>query len=668
VNRLAGSASPYLRQHQDNPVDWYPWGDEAFAAAKERDRPILLSIGYSSCHWCHVMAHESFEDDAIAARMNELFVNVKVDREERPDIDAIYMETVQRLTGRGGWPMTVFLLPDGRPFHGGMYFRPDQFQQLMDAVDAAWADKRGDLTTQAAQLTKALRDSATVTAGQGVPSIDLLNAALGTIGASFDREWGGFGSAPKFPQTALLELVLRAWAANGGDGAKEVLTTTLDAMASGGMYDHLAGGFCRYSTDREWKVPHFEKMLYDQALLAGLYLHAWQGFGHARWIQVAAETIEYVLAWLRGEHGGFFSAEDADSMTASGELTEGAFATWTPAEVRAALDGLVTAATETVEARPLADVAIDWYGMTEDGDLDGRAVLHVPVRGQIVRTADVERARRAMLVARVQRPRPQRDDKVICEWNALFLRTLAEAALVTGNPRWREAAIANAELLAGDMRDGDGRWLRTLGGTQRAFAADLAALVSAFIAVASCTGDGTWIDVAVDAADQLLDEHWDPDEGGVFTVAGDAETLIVRQKDLIDDATPSANSLAADALLRLAAITGESRYANHADRILTLVGPVAERQPTSFTHLLGVIATRHRGTVEIVIPGSERTDLVALAARPYFPERIVVWGRDWEGAVMEGRSEGSAYVCRGSVCGLPATTQEELLEQMRRPG
>ncbi|MEO1059394.1 MAG: DUF255 domain-containing protein, partial [Actinomycetota bacterium] len=336
MNRLGSETSPYLRQHKDNPVDWYAWGDDAFVAARERNVPIHLSVGYSACHWCHVMAHECFEDAEVAAKMNELFVNVKVDREERPDVDALYMDAVQALTGRGGWPMTVFMTPDGKPFYGGTYFPKDSFLKLLDAIDDVYRNKPDDVAQNTGALVKALDATTTMRPADELPGTDELNHAIRTLGGAFDQEWGGFGKQPKFPSTFNLELMLRAYMSTGQDAPKQIVTTSLDAMCSGGMYDHLAGGFARYSTDREWLVPHFEKMLYDQALLVATYLHAAVVIGRPAWRQVVAETIDYVLSTLRHPDGGFYSAEDADSLDGRGNSVEGIFYTWTPAEVRAA--------------------------------------------------------------------------------------------------------------------------------------------------------------------------------------------------------------------------------------------------------------------------------------------------------------------------------------------
>ncbi|MDQ4069724.1 MAG: thioredoxin domain-containing protein, partial [Actinomycetota bacterium] len=436
MNRLADETSPYLQQHKDNPVDWYPWGDEAFERARAEDKPILLSVGYAACHWCHVMAHESFEDPETAAVMNELFVNVKVDREERPDVDAIYMEAVQALSGHGGWPMTVFLTPDGRPFYGGTYFPKTSrhglpsFTDVCRAMAGVWKERRHDVLEQAGQLTAALgRAAELVPTGDPLPGPEALTASGNTLAQRFDNAWGGFGPAPKFPQSDLLEVLLRAWCRHGDADTLGIVTVTLDAMASGGMYDHLGGGFARYSTDREWLVPHFEKMLYDQALLLGAYLHAWKVTGEDRYLQVLSETVEYVRRDLRHPDGGFYSSEDADS-----EGVEGKFYVWSEAEIRQLLGDL-------------GDEAIAWWGVTPGGNFEGANILHRPVRGDLARPPAVEEARRILFEAREKRVRPGLDDKVLTEWNALFMATLAEAGAATGRQDWLADARAAADFL-----------------------------------------------------------------------------------------------------------------------------------------------------------------------------------------------------------------------------
>jgi hypothetical protein len=662
-NRLAAETSPYLRQHADNPVDWYPWGDEAFAAARTRDVPILLSVGYSACHWCHVMAHESFEDAAAAGVMNDLFVNIKVDREERPDVDAIYMDATQAMTGHGGWPMTVFLTPDREPFYCGTYFPPEprhgmpSFLEVCRAIADAWANRRDELTEQAAKLTEAV--SRSVPAGgpdAGLPGAEALDQAYSVLRQQHDDEWGGFGRAPKFPQTMSLELLLRAHAHNHAAVTLAMVTTSLDAMASGGMYDHLGGGFARYSVDGQWLVPHFEKMLYDQALLARVYLHAWQVTGLPRYRQVLEETIGYVLRDLRHPGGGFYSAEDADS-----EGEEGLFYTWTPAEITAGLgrDG---------DGGGAAAEAMAWYGVTEPGSFEGRSILNrIAHRGELERPPAIEAARARLFEARAARVRPGLDDKILTEWNGLMLSTLAEAAAATGRDDWRAAAVANAEFLLGAMRGDDGRWRRSWqadgGARHLAYAADHAALVDAFTRLAEATGQARWISAAAETADALLDLFWDSEDGCLFTTGTDAEPLLTRPKDLLDNATPSANSMAAVALLRLGAITGHERHRERAEAILRRVGGLAAEHPTAFANLLAAVDMHTSGITEVVVTG-ERPDLVAAAHGRYLPNAVVVWGERFASPLWEGRTEegaaGRAYVCRDYVCRTPVTDVDAL--------
>src|ERR1700730_10137563 len=448
-NRLAHESSPYLLQHKDNPVDWYPWGDEAFARAGSEDKPILLSIGYSACHWCHVMAHESFEDPEVAAVMNDSFVSIKVDRGERPAVDCIYMEATMAMTGSGGWPMTVFLTPDRRPFFAGTYFpkkdgfgRPG-FVDVLAAVHDAWLNRRNELDEQADQLTEAVRARGAVDAAPAGSELglgpDVVSRTADALMSAHDPEWGGFGRAPKFPMTANLELLLRAFAHNRDEHLLKAVVTTLDAMASGGIYDHLGGGFARYSVDAFWMVPHFEKMLYDNALIPRSYLHAWEVTGEDRFRQVVEETVGYVLRDLGGPDGALFSAEDADS-----EGEEGRFYVWRPEQMRAAG----------------GEAAIDWYGVTAAGNFEGANILHRPVRGDLLRPPEVEQARRALFDARTQRVRPGLDDKVVTEWNAMFTATLAEAGAAFERDDWLAAAVRTAEFLLQRLRRDDGRWLR----------------------------------------------------------------------------------------------------------------------------------------------------------------------------------------------------------------
>ncbi len=654
-NRLANESSPYLRQHADNPVDWYPWGEDAFAAARERNCPILLSVGYSACHWCHVMAHESFEDPATAELMNELFVNVKVDREERPDVDAIYMDAVQAMTGNGGWPMTVFLTPDGRPFFGGTYFPRTSrggmlsFTDLCQRIDEVWRTRRSDLDEQADALTDAISRSAELA---GTPDYDgraLLDLALTELRKQHDPRWGGFGSAPKFPQTMSLGLLMRAHYRNGSDDTLSMVTMSLDAMAAGGIYDHLGGGFARYSTDEQWLVPHFEKMLYDQALLARSYLHAWQVTGEARYRQVLDETIEYVLRDLRHPDGGFYSAEDADS-----EGVEGKFYVWSLDELRDV-------------AGDDADAAIEWWGVTEVGNFEGANILHRPNGAELVRPPEVERARARLFERREQRVRPGLDDKVLTEWNALFTATLAEAAAATGNDAWLAAAVANGEFLQRELRRPDGRWLRSwqaaVGARHLAYAADHAALVDAFVRLAEATGEARWIELARQIANALIELFWDDERAGLFTTGIDAEQLVTRPKDLLDNATPSANSLAANALIRLSALTGEQQHLDRAEAIIRLLAEPAGRHPMAFGNLLAALDLLEHGPVEVAVAG-DRPDLVALVARQYLPDAVLAWGERYPSPIWEGREDGKAYVCRTYACLAPVTDADALSAQL----
>ena len=666
MNRLAEETSPYLRQHRDNPVDWYPWGDEAFAAARERNVPVLLSVGYSACHWCHVMAHECFEDPEVAARMNDLFVNVKVDREERPDVDAVYMDAVQAMTGRGGWPMTVFTTPDGEPFYGGTYFPKESFLKLMDAIDDVHRNRPDDVRQNVTALVTAIDATARIDPAPDVPGVEQLNAAIQNLARGFDPEWGGFGTAPKFPSTFHVELMLRAYMSNAGDGPKQIITTTLDAMCSGGLYDHLGGGFARYSTDREWLVPHFEKMLYDQALLLGTYLHSLIVIGKPQWKQVIEETVDYVLTRLRHPDGGFYSAEDADSLDPHGNSVEGAFSTWTPDEVRTALGGTAEPAVhpDAIEA------LIDWYGITDEGNFEGRSIpTRMNARGQLARTPELEAAWQALRAARAERPRPGLDDKILTEWNALFLSSLTQAATVFGRAEWLDAARANAEFLLRELRDDRGRWYRSWQADgepparHAALAADHAALVDAFTRLAEATGEARWIDEAVRTADTLLEWFWDPENGGLYTTAEDAEQLVVRQKDVADNATPSANSSAAHALYRLGALTGEQRYTNQADRILQLLGGLLETSAPMLSNALIAADLRRRGATEVVVVG-DRPDLVRLAQSIWRPDTVLAWGEPYDSPLWEDRREGFAYVCREYTCQAPQDTLQGLAETL----
>ena len=657
-NRLTDEISPYLRQHCDNPVDWYPWGEEAFALARATGKPILLSVGYSACHWCHVMAHECFEDVETASIMNELFVNIKVDREERPDVDAIYMDAVQAMTGRGGWPMTVFLTPDAKPFYGGTYFPKPTFIQLMNAITDAWINRRDDIENNVEALMQSLSRTSRITSNSGdtestQPALigpQHLSAAVQQMRQTFDAEWGGFGSAPKFPSTMNLDLLLRIYLDNPNAEILQILTTSLDAMASGGMYDHLGGGFARYSVDAQWLVPHFEKMLYDQALLARVYLHAGVALNEPRWLQIASETIDYVLRDLRHEDGGFFCAQDADSVDEQGHSVEGHFYVWSKQQV--------------VDALPqdLHEVALEWYEVTEAGNFEGSNILsRLHHRGDLKRNSAVERARALLLESRNTRPWPGLDDKVLTEWNGMMLATLAEAAALLKRPDWLAAAVKNGEFLINqlcslsDSTSIKRSWHQN-GNPQAqhaALGADLAQLVDGFTRLAEATGQASWITHAKSIANNLLTNYWDTENGGIFTTSHTGEQLIVRQKDLMDNATPSANSTAAFALYRLAALTGEERYAQHADQISQLLSHIATSAPTAFGNLLSAAHLRHRGVVEVAITGN-RPDLVAQLHTQWMPTVVSAWGERYDSPIWHDRKDDLGYVCRQYTCMAPA--------------
>ena len=672
MNRLADQTSPYLRQHADNPVDWYPWGEEAFAAAADRDVPVLLSVGYSSCHWCHVMAHESFEDPDVATVMNRLFVNVKVDREERPDVDGIYMQAVQAMTGQGGWPMTVFLTPDAQPFYGGTYFpkgdshgRPG-FVRLMEVIDAAWRDQRGDLLDQAARLREAIERSTTLDGGgTDDPTPEILEHALASISPQFDPRFGGFGRAPKFPQAMTHDFLLRASLRDPDPHILEMVTVSLDAMAAGGMYDQLGGGFHRYSVDDFWLVPHFEKMLYDQALLGATYLHAWLVTGAPRYRRIVEETIDYVLRDLHDPAGGFFSAEDADS-----EGIEGKFYVWSLAEI------------EAVCGEDAPEV-IRFFGVTAAGNFVdphtqySGTILHAVDRTED-RPAAVVRAIPKLMAARETRVRPGLDDKVLLAWNALFLQTLAQAAAALDRSDWMDAARANARFLLRAMRRDDGRLLRSWQGGRAAipaYAEDHAALLEALITLAE-VDDVAWLAEARDVADTLLGLFADEEHGGFFTTGVDAEALIVRPKDVQDNATPAENSLAVNGLLRLATLTGDARYEQPAARWLRSMAPLLGEHPTAFAYLLGALERWLVPPLEVAIVGDpsapETAALVAEVTGRFLPNAVHLVAAPGTGAdlsplladrpLVEGRP--TAYVCEHFACRAPVTTPDALAAQL----
>jgi uncharacterized protein YyaL (SSP411 family) len=651
ANRLADETSPYLLQHKDNPVDWYPWGEEALARARTEDKPILLSIGYSACHWCHVMERESFEDPRTAALMNERFVCIKLDREERPDLDAIYMEACQAMTGSGGWPLNVFLTPEHVPFYAGTYFPPESrmgmpgWRQVLEAVAQAWDEQRDEIRAGGERTAQRLRGGALLAPSKEPMDPRSLDEAVAGLRSQYDPAHGGFGGAPKFPPASALEFLLRR--DQVAHGALEISAHTLRAMASGGIYDQLGGGFHRYSVDAYWLVPHFEKMLYDNALLARAYLHGWQVSGDALFRRVCEETLDWGLREMRGTEGGFFSALDADS-----EGEEGKFYVWTVAEMREALAG-----------EPDADEAIAWFGATDRGNFEGR---NIPVRGP----GEPERRdewRRRLYEARARRVWPGLDDKRLTSWNALMISALAEAGAVLERADYLDAARSCAEFVLRELRDADGRLLRTWKDGQaklNAYLEDHAFLLEALLALYEASFEPRWFAEARALADVLVERFADDENGGFFETSSDHERLVARRKDLEDHPIPSGNASGAYGLLRLAALTGEHEYERRAVSTLRLLHALAPKHPQAFGHLLQALDFHLSPTREVALVGGDTTELQRVVRRAFRPH-LVLAGGDRDGVpLLEGRGpvdgRAAAYVCERFACKAPVTEPAEL--------
>ncbi|MFF8810148.1 thioredoxin domain-containing protein [Streptomyces omiyaensis] len=673
MNRLAGTTSPYLLQHADNPVDWWPWGPEAFEEARRRDVPVLLSVGYSACHWCHVMAHESFEDEATAALVNEHFVAVKVDREERPDVDAVYMEAVQAATGQGGWPMTVFLTPDAAPFYFGTYFPPEprhgmpSFPEVLDGVRAAWADRRGEVAEVADRIVKDLAGRSLAHGGQGLPGEEELAAALLGLTREYDATRGGFGGAPKFPPSMTLEFLLRHHARTGSEGALQMAADTCEAMARGGIYDQLGGGFARYAVDRAWVVPHFEKMLYDNALLCRVYAHLWRATGSDLARRIALETADFMVRELRTPEGGLASALDADSDDGTGAHVEGAYYVWTPEQLA-----------EVLGERDAA-LAAAHYGVTGDGTFEhGTSVLQLPQEAGPADAGRIASIRTRLHAARERRERPGRDDKVVAAWNGLAIAALAETGALFDRPDLVERATEAADLLVRLHLDDGGRLTRTSkdgrAGANAGVLEDYADVAEGFLALAAVTGEGAWLDFAGLLLDHVLD-RFTGEGGALYDTAHDAEALIRRPQDPTDNATPSGWTAAAGALLSYAAHTGSEAHRAAAEGALGVVRALGPRAPRFIGWGLAV--------AEALLDGPREIAVVGAADDPAFRElRRTALGAATPGAVLAaGAPDGgefpllagrplvagspAAYVCRHFTCDAPVTDPDALARLLR---
>jgi uncharacterized protein YyaL (SSP411 family) len=664
ANRLAQETSPYLLQHKDNPVDWFPWGAEALERAREEDRPILLSVGYSACHWCHVMERESFEDPEIAAYMNEHFVNVKVDREERPDVDAIYMEAVQTISGHGGWPMTVFLDPEGVPFYGGTYFPPDtsrgmpSFQMVMEAVLNAYETQREEIRERAPAVRARLGAIGEVEPRPDLPGEAELEEAVQRLLGVADRRNGGFGGAPKFPPASSLELLLAR-------GETEHVELTLNKMLAGGIYDQIGGGFARYAVDAIWLVPHFEKMLYDNALLARIYLHGWQQLGHARYRRVCEETLDWMLREMRGPEGGFYSALDADS-----EGEEGKFYVWTPAEIEEVL-----AADPNCIKFPgqQAGNLMQFWGVTEEGNFEGANVLHLAQGADADEPEGLAEARRALFEARSQRVWPGLDDKRLTSWNALAIAALADVGAVLGREDYLDAARACAEFLLEQLRDDAGNLLRTYKDGRahlNAYLEDHAFLLEALLALYEATFEERWFTAARDLAETTIDRFGDPERGGFYSTSSDHEELIARRKEVGDHPIPSGNSSAAMGLLRLAALTGERRYEEAGSAVFALFGKPAVEHPDAFAHMLRALDFHISPTREVALVGDDLAELASVMREKPRPHLVLAGGPEGsdQPPLLAGRTrvdgKPAAYVCQNFTCQLPVSDPSELKRQL----
>ncbi len=685
-NHLINETSPYLLQHANNPVDWYAWGEEALARAKAEDKPILLSIGYSACHWCHVMAHESFEDAETARIMNEHFINIKVDREERPDIDAIYMQAVQAISGHGGWPMTMFLTPDGRPFYGGTYYPPTPrhgmpaFKQVLESVASSYQHRRGDITQSATQLTQQLSNESMRQMAREDLNRLILDEAFLSLEKQFDKQQGGFSGAPKFPQPMNLEFLLRIFHHTRYPTALAMVEKTLQKMARGGMYDQIGGGFHRYSVDARWLAPHFEKMLYDNAQLARLYLHAYQATGNAFYQRIVTETLDYVAREMTNPDGGFYSTQDADS-----EGEEGKFYLWTPQEVEAVL------------GKDDARIFNGYYDVSEQGNFEERNILNVPrdeavVAKELKITVEklrevIARGKPKLYEVRAKRIWPGRDDKVLTAWNGLMLAAFAEAARVLMRDDYRQLAIRNAEFLMREVARSTGddpntvRLLRTWKDGRaklNGYLEDYADLADGLLLLYEATFDMRWLSGARSLADTMIDQFWSNELGGFYDTANDHETLITRPRDVFDNATPAGGSVAASVLLRLALMLGDEDYARRAVESIKGVSALMKRYASGFGQWLSALDFHLYHPKEIALVGdlsaAATQSLVAEIFKPYLPNRIVMHSTGSDdvariGPLLEDKTlvngQPAVYVCQNYTCQSPVTDPVALQQQLR---
>jgi uncharacterized protein YyaL (SSP411 family) len=677
ANRLLKETSPYLRQHAYNPVDWYPWGEEALERARRENKPILLSVGYSACHWCHVMEHESFENEAIASRMNEQFVNIKVDREERPDLDEIYMAAVQAISGSGGWPMTMFLTPDLRPFYGGTYYPPEDrhgrpgFARVLDAVAARFRDQPEKIEEAATQLLQALQQNTDFLQPGADPGQDIVEEAFNQLQQNFDSTYGGFGSAPKFPNSMSLGLLLRHYRRSGNKAALDMVELSLEKMAHGGMYDQLGGGFHRYSVDEHWLVPHFEKMLYDNALLTWVYLEAYQATEKPLYSRVARQVLDYVLREMTQPEGGFYATQDADS-----EGEEGKFFVWLPEEV------------EEILGEEDARLFARYYGVTPEGNFEhGQSILHVQEESAVLASllkvdeeafaGVLEEGRRRLLEVRQRRVAPGRDDKILVAWNGMMISAMARAYQVLGEEAYLTAATSAADFILTHMVQ-QGRLLHSYKDGQAhllGYQDDYACFINGLIDLYEASFELRWLSVATELNQTMLDLYWDEGKGGFFYTEATAEDLIVRTKNPFDNAVPSGNSIGALVLLRLAALTGNMDLREKAVEILQLFGNLMQRSASSCAQMICALDFYQESPYEIALTGTagQQDDFLQVLHRRFLPNKVVMAsGRGGRAEdliaqlpLMEGKvgtgDDMRAYVCRDFVCSQPVSEVEDFL-------